>query len=180
MVCPLCAHTVTYFSGQDVDALLAAHCSTDACRSAVKTRTPRCAAPGCRSRLTLSTRLQCSRCNGFTCMQHRFVDDHACRETSRPGAGAAAMLRRPAPTVSSNASHQGSGAVVAEDSSRASCAEGASVDRSPPRRMHEGSSCAESEGNERCPMCGTRVASVGLLIEHCEHAHAATPVRVHS
>jgi hypothetical protein len=132
-------------------------CSTYQTRGEHRSLLLRCAAPGCRCRLSLSTRLLCGRCHKFTCMQHRYADDHVCGASPASATVSRLVVSRDTP-AKSGASSGPASAVAASPH---------------PDLQHD----RGPEGQERCPTCGSVLPSIGLLIEHCEQWHIGTAIR---
>ena len=101
IICPLCAESVQFKEGENVNTTFAAHCATSCTPElrAERTHKSRCPAPGCREKLVGSNRTQCARCRREFCLAHRYADTHACRSggggsltsAARGGAGAAPL-----------------------------------------------------------------------------------------
>ena len=80
VVCPLCARTIHFLDGQDVNAQFSLHRATDCAPEsrAARVERKRCAAPGCREKLLLSNKATCAVCRQELCLAHRHADAHAC------------------------------------------------------------------------------------------------------
>lgn len=85
ITCPLCAQTIRIEAGEDVNASWERHARTDCRPERRKAKKPRtCTVDGCRSKLTISNRVTCSKCHQEFCLAHRLESDHSCGAGRRP------------------------------------------------------------------------------------------------
>ena len=82
--CPLCARTIFFVDGQDVNDQFRIHRATNCTPETRVERVEkkRCAAPGCREKLLLSNKTTCSSCRQELCLAHRHAEEHNCRGAS--------------------------------------------------------------------------------------------------
>lgn len=80
IVCPLCAQSINFVDGEDVNRRFEQHCATECAPEsrAGRVRKPRCPAVGCREKLVTSNTAICGTCRKQFCLAHRYVDAHTC------------------------------------------------------------------------------------------------------
>jgi uncharacterized C2H2 Zn-finger protein len=205
IVCPLCAKTIHFLDGQDVHAQFQRHVDSECAPETRKQRTvkPRCVAPGCREKLSLSTRIECKQCGQLTCMAHRHIDDHACPGRRGRGVGGflshltqpapaaapsvpaatapAAVKLRPAAPLPSQRSAEAASAALRETAARRARPDAAveAGRRAPSASGVAAPPAAPSvSAMEQCPQCEARFVDVGALVSHVDTVHGASTAHV--
>lgn len=165
-ICALCGDSISFFGVEDklASAALHAHIESGGCRGAKLARESklRCPAPGCRSRLALSMRVQCHRCHQYTCLQHRFTEDHACSAASR--SALIAQPRSEVPQTGVSSEIRGSASSLHEETAPLRIGAASAIDAS---------ASYEIQGAELCPSCGASFGTLTQLINHCERFHSS-------
>lgn len=80
IVCPICACSVKYVEGEDINVTYERHMQTtcDPTKYAKIAKKPRCPVPGCKEKLTSVNSFKCKDCRVEVCLKHRFPKDHQC------------------------------------------------------------------------------------------------------
>ena len=77
--CQDCGKMIKYMSRDNPKAVLHHHRASGECTHSKKPeKVKRCAAPGCRKKLTSLNSFHCKKCDKHFCLKHRFPDDHDC------------------------------------------------------------------------------------------------------
>mmetsp|Transcript_126857 Transcript_126857/g.406191 ORF Transcript_126857/g.406191 Transcript_126857/m.406191 type:complete len:249 (+) Transcript_126857:41-787(+) len=86
LVCPLCTEAVRLNPSEDPNTTWERHYA-GGCRQVApaKTAAARCPVEGCKEKLGLSNRFECTRCRTTVCLRHRAQEDHPCRVASATG-----------------------------------------------------------------------------------------------
>lgn len=201
VICPLCACSVKYVEGENINVTFERHTQTT-CDPSKYTRTAkksRCPVPGCKEKLTSVNTYKCKDCGTSVCLKHRFPADHACGKSGQPPADAMRLLSMqaaqgraaaaPPPKAAPPRAQLGMAPPPLSRSARpvpAPPAPTQAVLRAPaPQRSNSPAAASQPTpasvsgaqvgtapaGPERCDVCGARFPDVMALITHAEVAH---------